>query len=279
MIIRSFQDTYFSNILIKIKRERNLDFSQYRSAVLARRVLARAGNVECADFKQYYDYLSSHPLEIDFLMDAMTINVTEFFRDANVFDLIENKVIPCIFSEKNKGNLKAVNIWSCGASSGEEAYSVLMLIAEYLGGKLDRYKLKIFGTDIDNTSLAKAREAVYEATQFKNLSLARRELVDKYFYNMQNERYWAREEWPAYMNFTYHDITVDPPFKRVDLILCRNLFIYFNRQLQEQVLGKFYNSLNRGGFLVLGAVEAVLKGIGSKFVEYDRRFRIYRKLD
>lgn len=268
---------YLEKILDKIKEERNLDFSQYRESILSRRVMVRVRMAKRDNFEQYLAYLEFHPEEMDYLMDAMTINVTEFFRDAFVFDAVKTKVVPEIFEKKKRLNSDTVRIWSCACSSGEEAYSVLMLIAEYLGSKLANYKLAIYGTDIDPGSLAKASEGVYEKNQFRNLSAERKSLINKYFYDVGNKRYWIREEWPAFMDFRYHDVIADIPLECMDLILCRNLFIYFNRELQEQILERFWGSLNKGGYLILGNVESMFGPVRDKFVEADRKAKIYVK--
>jgi len=271
------EDLYLEKILNEIRQARNLDFTQYRKKLLARRVMVRVRKTRHENFKEYLTYLKAHPREIDFLMDVMTINVTEFFRDENVFGIIEKKVIPDLFSGKEQTNSKRVHIWSCGCASGEEAYSVLMLIAEYVKSGLADYKLKIYGTDIDARALAKAKEGVYEAVQFGKLSEARIETVNKYFYDTGNSRYWVREEWPAYMNFHYHDIVADVPLEPMDIILCRNMLIYFDRELQNQVMSGFYKSLNKGGFLILGNVESLSGDLRDEFIEYDRSARIYLK--
>lgn len=267
------KDPYLEKILDLVREKRNLDFSQYRGNLLARRVMARVRMAKCDNFQQYFTYLKLHGEELDLLMNSLTINVTEFFRDARAFEVIEKRVIPDFINKKRT----TINIWSCGSSSGEEAYSMLMLIAEYLGPRLADYKLKICGTDIDNQSLAKAREGVYEAYQFRNLDSNRKKLVDKYFYDMGNSRYRIKQEWPKFMDFQYHDVIADPPLEHMDIILCRNLFIYFDRDLQSQVLERLCQSLNKGGFLVLGIVESLMGPIRGKFIEYDRDARIYVK--
>lgn len=270
-------DPYLMKILDKIKVERNLDFFQYRPSILERRVMTRVRMTKRDNFEEYFAHLKFHPEEMDYLMDAMTINVTEFFRDKAVFEIIEQKVIPDIFEKKKRTNSNRIRIWSCGCSSGEEAYSLLMSISEYLGTRLADFKLSIFGTDIDGEALAKANEGVYESAQFKNLSDKKKMLINKYFYDIGNRRYWIREEWPGYMNFQYHDVIADIPLERMDIISCRNLFIYFGRELQEQVLRRFWSSLNRNGFLILGNVESILGETREKYFEYDRKARIYMK--
>ncbi|MDD5773908.1 MAG: protein-glutamate O-methyltransferase CheR [bacterium] len=267
---------YLQNILEKIKEERNLDFSQYRENLLSRRVMARVRSTKTGGFEQYYYYLKLHPEEIDNLMDVMTINVTEFFRDTPVFDAIEKNVIPELISKKKMGS-NPVRVWSCACSSGEEAYSVLMLFAEILNKEIANYGLTIFGTDIDNRVLAKAKEGVYEDCQFKNLSAQKKSLINKYFYDIGNKRYWIREGWPDYMKFYYNDIIADVPLKNMDMILCRNVFIYFSRKLQEHILERLLSSLNKGGFLILGRVESIPVHMTDRFIEYDSKNRIYVK--
>jgi len=271
------KDRYLKKILEKIKQERNLDFSQYRERILARRVMARVRMNKRENFEEYYAYLRFHSEEMDSLMDAMTINVTEFFRDKDVYDVIENKVIPEMLSRKKRLKSHTIRIWSCGSSSGEEAYSVLILLAEALGTKLANYTLNIYGTDIDSQALAKAREGVYETRQFKNLTKEKTALIDKYFYDVGNGRFWIREGYPPYMNFMYHDVIDDVPIDCMDIILCRNLLIYFDRRLQEQVFEHFRMSLNKGGFLILGKVESLSGRVKDEFIEYDRNARIYSK--
>lgn len=271
------QDPYLEKIIDTIQQERNLDFSRYKESILSRRVMKRVRASERDNFEQYLAYLKLHPEEIDYLLDAMTINVTRFFRDAFVFDAIENKIIPEIFEKKKRLNSSTIRFWSCGCSSGEEPYTLLMLIAEYLGSKLAHYNLTIDGTDIDKQSLAKAREGVYEESQFKNLSPKRKTLIDEYFYDMGNKRYRIRGEWAAYLDFRYHDVIADRPLEHMDLILCRNVFIYFNRELQDQMVEKFWGALNTGGFLIQGNVESIFGPIRKKFIECDRKCRVYLK--
>lgn len=271
-------ENFLSKIFKEIKKERNVDFSQYRPALLSRRMMARVRLTRRDNFEQYFAYLKTHPAELDNLMDVLTVNVTEFFRDSFVFDKIEQEVVPELFAKKETLNSKTVRIWSCGSSSGEEAYSVLMAVAEFLGTKLKDYKLTIFGTDIDSVSISKAIEGVFEKSQFAKLSPERRALISKYFYDMSpSSHYWIREEWPAYMDFRYSDVIADPPLERMDMILCRNMLIYFDRKLQVDVQRLLAGALNRGGFLILGNVESLWGELKDKFIEYDRKARIYLK--
>lgn len=280
---------YFSKILELIKKERGVDFSQYREKLLQRRVMSRVRAAKRKTFEEYHAYLRIHHEELDNLMETLTINVTEFFRDPKVFEIIEKKVIPELFMVRSsksevkndekvrRTHSKSIRIWSCGSSTGEEAYSVLMLIAEHLGPKIKLYDIMIYGTDIDPHALAAANEAVYEPEQFKSLSPERSVLLKKYTYDMGNGRFWFHENMTSHMQFQYHDITADAPLEEMDLILCRNMLIYFDRDLQNKVFAKFHQSLKSGGILILGNVESLSSEFKDKFTEYDHAARIYRK--
>ncbi len=270
-------DRYFSKILEKVKAERNLDFSQYRPSLLERRVMVRVRAVKRESFEQYLAYLKFHPAEMDNLMDALTINVTEFFRDIKVFNAIEKNVIPKIIEKKEQDGVRTIRVWCCGCATGEEPYSVLMLFAEQLGTKLANYKLNIFATDIDERSLLHAQQGVYEVNSVLKLPPGRQALIEKYFYKVGERSYWIREELAGYVTFQYHDVIADVPLDRVDLILCRNLFIYFSRELQDQVIRRFSTALNKGGFYVMGNVESLLGAGREDFYEFDRDARIYVK--
>ncbi len=263
-------------ILDLVKQQRGLDFSGYRPNLLTRRVMVRVRTLKKEDLNQYCAYLKSHPEEYDYLLDALTINVTEFFRDGHVFDELERKVLPELIKRKKESGSKRVSIWSCPCSSGEEPYSVLMLLAEFLGSRLADYRVKVIATDIDQQSLISASQGVFEASQFKNVSPERMRVIENYFYKI-GHKYWIREDWPPYIDFKYHDVIADIPFEHVDLILCRNLLMYFDRSLQEQVIMRFWNALNPAGFLVLGLVESLTSGVKDLFIEFSSQKRIYQK--
>lgn len=274
------ENQYFLKILEKVKEERNVDFSQYRSNLLERRVMVRVRAVKRDNFEQYFAFLKFHPAEIDNLMEALTINVTEFFRDPKVFEVIEKRVIPGIINKKRMSHdsqRMTIRVWSCGCATGEEPYSILMLFMEHLGGSLANFELTIFATDIDEKSLIHAQQGVYDVSAISKLSPDRQRLIEKYFYRVGEKNFWIREEMTSYVTFQYHDVIADIPFDRLDLILCRNVFIYFARELQDQVISRFASSLNKGGFYVMGNVESMLGSGRENFYEYDRDARMYVK--
>lgn len=272
------RDLSLTKILNALKQKRNVDFSLYRESVLMRRVMTRVRSTKHKNFEDYHDYLKQNPEEMTLLMEAMTINVTEFFRDPYVFSAFEYNVIPDLFSRKEKAGLSRVRIWSCASSSGEEAYSILMLIAKYLGEELDHFNISIVGTDIDQGSLERASLGVYPELEFSKLLSDEMKLIDIFFQHSERDKcYVIKNEWKDFVSFKYHDITSDPTFGKMDVIFCRNLLIYLDRELQVKIIGKLYNALNNGGFLILGNVESLWGEFRDKFSEFDRKARIYIK--
>ncbi len=167
----------FEKILELVRSSFGLDFSGYRDAILKRRVLTRVRIKKLDGLEAYFLYLQDHPEELEKLIDALTINVTEFFRDPRVFEFIETDVLPLILNKRASGRGDKIKIWSCGSSSGEEAYSLVISILELLGPNSEGLKIEIIGTDIDRRSLDRAVEAVYERPQLKNLSGSKEGLI------------------------------------------------------------------------------------------------------
>jgi len=152
------------------------------------------------------------------------------------------------------------------------------MLVEYLMASFDQFDITIIGTDIDNGAMAKAREGVFEASQFAKLKPGRKKLIDKYFYDMGNERYWIRERWPPYLDIRFHDAISYPPFEDIDVAFCRNFLMYLDRDLQSQVIHNLWESLNEDGLLVLGNVESLIGDTRDLFEDFDSTTRIYRKL-
>lgn len=261
-------------LLNEVFKERGIDFSQYREKLIERRIAVRLRATKSNSYEEYLDFLRGNKEEMEELLDALTIHVTAFFRDKPVFEAIRTKIIPEIFNQEVINNKKLVRIWSCGCSSGQEATSIMMLIAQYLKENLDKPRIYIYSTDIDKWSIEQAKDGVYDAYELRNMPV---NLRNEYFLDMGNNRFWRKKEWNKYFIFKVHDVIKDPPLRNVDLILCRNLFIYFKRELQELCLRKFYESLNKDGFLVLGLTESLWGDLASDFIELDWENRIYKK--
>ena len=219
-------------LLDKIKRNRNIDFSQYRLRVLERRIQHRLHLTGCANYLDYVMLLNKDPEEYDRLIECLTIKVSEFFRDPKVFDLFGDMVIPQIVSEKQARGDKKIRAWSCGAAFGQEAYSMAILFCEVLGTDLDGFDIKILATDIDKDALEKAPWGSYDRTSLRKISP---HLLFKYFTRF-GDRYILSDKARSLVSFNYHDIVSGNTFSGMDLVLCRNLLIYFQKELQKTIL-------------------------------------------
>ncbi|MBU0714815.1 MAG: protein-glutamate O-methyltransferase CheR [Verrucomicrobia bacterium] len=262
-------------LLNEVFKERHIDFSQYREQLIQRRVATRLRVTKCHSYPEYINFLKHHRPEMDTLLDTLTINVTQFYRDPRVFQAIAEKIIPRLFADEVIEKKEIVRIWSCGCSGGQEATTVLVLISEYLKQDINKPRILIYGTDIDKLSIKKANEGIYEEYEFKDLPAG---LKEKYFLSLGNRRFERKKELNPFLYFREQDVVRSEPVKNVDLILCRNLFIYFKRELQVQCLEKFYRALNKGGFLVLGLTESLWGDSAKRFTEFDRDNRMYVKV-
>jgi chemotaxis protein methyltransferase CheR len=265
-------------LLNEIFKERNIDFFHYREKFLERRMAARIRATRCSSYEEYIQFLRDNKKEMDALLSALTINVTHFFRDFKVFETIKNKVIPLMFEEKKKKCKEmeklVFKVWSCGCSGGEEPTTILILFLEYLKKHPQKTQICIYGTDIDKLSIEKAKKGIYEEYEFKETP---QELREKYFLNLKNGYFMRNKELNKFLFFKEHDIVKEEPLLNMDLILCRNVFIYFKRELQELCIEKFYRALNKGGFLILGLTEFLWEPFSKKFSSFDRSSKIYRK--
>lgn len=247
------------------------DFTNYKEATINRRIRKRMDHLKVKDMADYLNFLHENPSEIKKLCQEFFINVTSFFRDAEAFEVLENKIIPKIIHEKAEN--EPVKVWVAACSTGEEVYSIAMLFHEAFA-KLGREPLvKLFATDIDQQAITQASKGSYPASITKQVSAERLER----FFNHKGNRYNVKEEIRKLVVFAQHDLQKDPPYSRIDLITCRNMLIYLNSDLQNKVLGLFPYALNLGGYLVLGPSEHI-GDMSSFFREENRKWKIYRKI-
>jgi chemotaxis methyl-accepting protein methylase len=270
-------DREFTFLLDKIMRNRNIDFSQYRPQVLKRRIRHRLHLTGCATFWDYILKLNKDPQEYDRLIECLTIKESAFFRDSKVFDLLGGMIIPEVISQKQTRGARYIRAWSCGAAFGQEAYSIAILFCEALGSGLNDFDIKILATDIDKKALEKAPWGSFDSRAMRNMKA---HLLFKYFSQFQNGnkvRYTVSDEARALVTFKRHDVLSGSLNPRMDLVLCRNLLIYFEKELQEKALRNLHASLNPGGFLILGKTETITPQMLDYFEVVDLRERIYRK--
>lgn len=246
------------------------DFSQYKRSTMLRRIQRRMQVVGATTGAEYLDRLRSKQDEARLLFRDLLINVTCFFRDAEAFDVLRREVIPEIL--RNKGASDTIRIWTPGCSSGEEAYSIAILLAEALGRMSARPNVQIFATDIDETMLLKARAACYPQTAVKDVPL---ELLDRYFF-AQDDDYVLAQPIRDMVRVSDHNLIKDPPFSRVDLVVCRNLLIYLNTTLQQRLIPVFHYALKPAGWLFLGSAENIASR-SDLFEQVDGPARVYRR--
>jgi len=245
----------------------------YKEAHFRRRINVRVRATNSESYGAYLKLLKKDPQEYEFLVDTLTVNVSEFFRNPETFRIIEKEVIPSIFKYRSESLIRSIRIWSAGCAAGEETYSLAILLHKVLKTDFDKYRIRIIGTDIDAQSLEKAMKGVYSENSLKNLDLSTKE---RYFLK-QREAYQVIDELKDITQFKRHDLISDPRIDRFDLIVCRNVMIYFKKEIQEQLQLNFYQALEKGGFFVIGKSETLLGTASSLFKPYNTRERLYIK--
>lgn len=253
-----------------LQTSRGFDFHGYKPASLARRIRKRMGTVEVDSFARYQDYLGAHPDEFASLFNIILINVTSFLRDRAAWDVVRTLAIPEIVAAK--GPAESIRVWSAGCATGEEAYTLAMVLSEELGEEQFRTRVKIYATDVDEDALNTARHAVFTDRQVESVPP---ELLDKYF-DHGDGLHSFRKELRRQVIFGRHDLINDAPISRIDLITCRNTLMYLNPETQASVLTQLHYALNQGGFLLLGRAETLM-AYGHEFVSVDLKRRLSRK--
>lgn len=261
----------FENLLAYLRQSRRFDFTGYKRSTLIRRVRRRMQHLGIEIFSIYLDYLEQHPEEFNQLFNTILINVTGFFRDVSAWEYLAEEVLPNIVTLKN--NFEQIRIWSAGCASGEEAYTLAMLMAELLGAEEFGQRVKIYATDIDEEALNQARQAVYSA---KDVQVIESELKEKYFESVGNN-YVFRQDLRRCVIFGRHDLLQDAPISRLDLLVCRNTLMYFNSETQGRIMARFHFALNDTGYLFLGKAEMLLIH-SNLFTAVNLKNRIFSKV-
>lgn len=260
-------------LITQVSDERGLDLGQYRSAYVERRIATRLRLLNLHTYRQYADYLAKHPDEYDKLIDTLTINVTQFFRDSSVFDLFRREIVPSMIDEKTQHRQRMIRAWSAGCATGEETYSITMSFLEGCGEAKAKFHLSVLGTDLDHSALERARCATYGVDELKHIPPA---LQLKYV-EVAGDTFTIKPAVTQHVRFRPLNLFADKPMNVVDVIFCRNVFIYFSREQQAKVLESFWSALARGGYLVLGRSEKLSAEAASRFELVNGRERIYRK--
>lgn len=258
------------NLLAFLKQNRGFDFTGYKRSSLVRRIQKRMLEVKIQTYSEYQDFLEVHPEEFERLFNTILINVTGFFRDPPTWDYLAKGIIPQILF--NRAMNEPIRVWSAGCASGEEAYSVAMLLAEALGLEQYRERVKIYATDVDEEALNKARQGIYAQKEVEEVPS---ELLSKYFEGGDGTCTF-RKEYRRNLIFGRNDLTQDAPISRVDLLICRNTLMYFNAETQSKILARFHFALRENGFLFLGKAETLLTQ-AQVFNHQNMKLHVYSK--
>src|SRR5437762_808080 len=258
------------NILEQVSRQASIDFRPYKTTTILRRIGRRMTITHNRMMSDYLEYLKTHPEEVGELVKAFLINVTQFFRDAEAFTYLRREILPDLI-EKSRARDRVLRFWTAGCATGEEPYSLAMLITEMLGEELSDWSVKIFATDLDDAAISFARRGVYTENLLKGLPT---EYSSRFFEHTEHG-YRIAKALRQMVIFGQQDLSRSAPFPRIDLVLCRNVLIYFTPELQEYVLNQFAYSLSNGGYLFLGKAETV-RPVQSFYELVNKRWKVYR---
>jgi len=261
----------FEALLNYIKHNRGFDFTGYKRSSLMRRVHKRMQAIGIENYSDYLDYLEVTPEEFVQLFNTILINVTSFFRDNSVWQYLATEIIPLIAGRKEP--TEPIRVWSAACASGQEAYTLAIVLAEALGIEQFRQQVKIYATEVDEEALNQARHATYN---FREVASVPSELLDRYF-EKSDSLYTFRKDLRRSVIFGRHDLVKDAPISRIDLLACRNALMYFNAEAQARIIARFHFALNDNGFLFLGKAEMILSH-GNSFTPIDLKHRIFSKV-
>ncbi|MES2465526.1 MAG: chemotaxis protein CheB, partial [Armatimonadota bacterium] len=265
------QEAAITGILSHIHAQTGHEFHLYKRATVLRRIARRLQVNGLQSLPDYLDYLLSHPSETSDLVGDLLISVTQFFRDREAWEALERDVIPALF--KNKEGQDQLRVWVCGSATGEEAYTLAMLLLEGAARLPHPPKIQVFATDMDADAIGRARTAIYPETIVADVSPER---LRRWFHwqNGTQGTYQVRRELREVVLFASHDVLRDTPFSRLDLVTCRNLLIYLNREAQSRVFQTFHFALRPEGRLMLGSSES-LGTDAPLFALIDKEQRLY----
>ncbi|WP_336332642.1 CheR family methyltransferase [Pseudomonas putida] len=262
-------------ILLQLRSTTGHDFQHYKRATVLRRIERRLHVTGQTDLAGYLHYLEQHPAESRALLADMLIGVTNFFRDRDAFEALERHVLPQLACERDPAEgADEIRVWSAGCSTGEEAYSLAMLVCEQLALEQGARKVQVFATDLDERAIGIARAGSYSEAIVTDVPPSRL----RQFFVKEDQHYRVRKEVREKVLFARHNLLSDPPFSQIDLVVCRNLLIYLDREVQRDILQMFHFALRPGGYLFLGTSESA-DVAAELFAPVDKRNRIFRARD
>ncbi len=242
----------FEALLNYLKQSRGCDLTAYKRSTLMRRFQHRMQTININNYQSYLQYLQSYPEEYRALLNDVLINVTSFFRDQEVWDYLASDIIPRIIASKQP--TEPIRVWSAGCASGQEIYSLLILLAETLGIESCLKRVQGYATDLDEAALQQARKGTYSDLEMIGIP---ENWLEKYFESTE-KGYVFSSQLRRTIIFGHHDLAQDAPMSKIDLLMCRNVLIYFNQKAQESILVRFHFALKNTGFLVMGKAETLV---------------------
>jgi two-component system CheB/CheR fusion protein len=260
-----------AEVFARLRERTGVDFSDYKEATIQRRLHRRMALVRMRSVKKYARFLRRDPAELETLYEELLIKVTEFFRDPEIFEQLRTTILPALLKEKPRK--EPFRVWVPGCSTGEEAYSIAILLFEIMERRGLHHPIQIFATDLSERAIAVARVGIYPAAgTARSVSAVRL----RRFFVKSGESWTMGQRIREACTFARQDVTKDPPFSKVDLVSCRNVFIYMRKSLQDRVLSIFHYALRPGGCLLLGKAES-LDGSSGLFAPTDAKHKVYRK--
>jgi len=261
----------FEALLDYLRQSHGFDFTGYKISSLIRRVQHRMQMLQISSYSDYQDYLKAHPEEFADLFSTIEINFTGFFRDADAWEYVVNSIVPRIIAGKSES--EPIRVWSAGCASGEETYTLAIVLAEALGVEQYKARVQIYSTDVDKDALQQARLGSYLSSKVADISP---KLLEKYF-EQDKDLYFFRSDLRRSIIFCHHNLIQDAPMSKIDLLVCRNVLIYFTIQAQTRVLARFHFGLKDSGFLFLGKSEMIVTHTNF-FAPVDLRHRVFSKV-
>jgi two-component system CheB/CheR fusion protein len=264
-------DPSFERLLEYLKTDRGFDFTGYKRSTLLRRTRRRMEEVGVGEFGEYHEYLETHPDEFTRLFNTILINVTSFYRDPEAWDALARELLVRVAERKQGG--EPIRIWSAGCASGEETYTLVIMLAEMLGMDRFREQVKIYATDVDQEALAQARHGSYAPADLEAVPAH----VQERYFEHAGGRLALRADLRRYVIFGRHDLVQDAPISHLDLLVCRNVLMYFNAEVQGRIMSRFHYALDEAGLLFLGKAE-MMRSHGNLFTPVDLKSRIFSRV-
>jgi two-component system, chemotaxis family, CheB/CheR fusion protein len=264
-------DTTLDALLEFVRDTRGFDFTGYKRSTIQRRVAKRMTEVGVEVYDDYVDYLELHPEEFEELFNALLINTTGFFRDPQTWEYLATEIAPQLLAARPPDS--ALRVWCAGCASGEEPYTVAMVLARVMGDPAFRERVKIYATDIDEEALDQARHGAYAPRHVEDVP---HDALERFF-ERADQRYVFRKDLRRCVIFGRNDLVKDAPISRIDLLVCRNTLMYFNAETQAQILRRFHFALDDEGCLLLGKSEMLITHT-DLFAPLDLKRRVFRKV-